>query len=838
MSQSIGVIDLDLSTNTGPFQRQLGGIASQAEGLVGGAFGKLGLIIAATFAVSKLVAFSKSCVGLASDLYEVQNVVDVTFGQMANQVNEFSKTAITQLGLSELSAKRFTSTMGAMLKSSGLTGQKMTDMSIGITKLSADMASFYNLKAEDAFYKIRAGIAGEVEPLRQIGVNMTVANMEAYALSQGITTSYQKMSQASQVLLRYNYLLSVTKDAQGDFARTSQSWANQTRILSEQWNIFKTSMGQGFINALTPLLSMVNKIIARLQVAAQYFRAFTQMIFGNAQASGAGAGAAAAAAAANDALGNSAGKAADKVKKAAKEASGALGSFDEINLLGTSASTPEAAPEDAGGAGDLDLGGGADKAPDIDTSVLDKVKVKLDMLRDLARSVGQFLWNAFGPALTEAAAMVLPVLERWKVALIDAGQRFATLGAPLRAWVINDLIPLGQQAIGVIGDVAAGVLDSALMVFDTLLAAAFPILEWFVVNGLPMLTQFASGALTIFQSLFDNSKLIFDRLWKDAVDPALKLVSKIIIDGLNILKGVWDKWGADIVAGIKLALDNTTALFLDLWNKFLGPIVTEMLRQLSMLWDNHLKGLVEAILEFVAKVVKAAIDIYNGFIAPLIRYLIDEFGPAFSTVFQFVGGIIASLIGIVADVAKGVFEALGGIIDFIVGVFTGDWKRAWEGIKSIFKGIWDALSGIVKGVINGFIDALQFFINAAIVAVNKLIDAWNMAKSALGIPGWTQPIAPIHFTKLAKGGLIEQPTLAMVGESGKEAVVPLEDTSFVDTLASAIGTAVMNAMRLSQSGNTQSEIALYLDGTRIARALVPLIDKEKSRRGNMAIQVV
>lgn len=182
---------------------------------------KIGKLLAGAFAIGAIAKFGKECIDLGSDLSEVQNVVDVTFGSMAEDVNEFAKTAITQLGLSETSAKQYTSTMGAMLKSMGLTTDQALTMSKTITSLSADMASFYNLDTDVAFEKIRSGISGETEPLKQLGINMSVANMQAYAMSQGITKAYSAMTQQEQALLRYNYLLSVTADAQGDFARTS-----------------------------------------------------------------------------------------------------------------------------------------------------------------------------------------------------------------------------------------------------------------------------------------------------------------------------------------------------------------------------------------------------------------------------------------------------------------------------------------------------------------------------------------------------------------------------------------------------------------------------------------
>ncbi len=227
-------------------------------------FEKAGKTIAAVFGIKALSNFGKKCAEIASDLTEVQNVVDTVFGSMSNEINNWSKNAKTQFGISELSAKKYSSTMGAMLKSMGLSGESMKTMSLNLSALAADMASFYNLPNDMAFDKIRAGISGETEPLKQLGINMSVANLEAYALSKGITKSYQAMSQSEQAILRYNYLLSVTKDAQGDFKRTSESWANQSKILKETISQLKGNIGALIIQALTPLLQSLNKIVSKM----------------------------------------------------------------------------------------------------------------------------------------------------------------------------------------------------------------------------------------------------------------------------------------------------------------------------------------------------------------------------------------------------------------------------------------------------------------------------------------------------------------------------------------------------------------------------------------------
>lgn len=203
------------------------------EEIMTGAARRVGeaLVNMALRAGKALVNFAMDSIELASDLQEVQNVVDVTFGKGAESVNAWAQAAAEAYGLSELSALKYTSTIGAMFKSMGLGQKDIQAMSTGIAGLAGDMASFYNLEPDVAFEKLRAGISGETEPLKQLGINMSVVNLEAYAMSRGITKAYTEMTQAEQATLRYNYIMYATADAQGDFSRTSDSLANQQRIL-------------------------------------------------------------------------------------------------------------------------------------------------------------------------------------------------------------------------------------------------------------------------------------------------------------------------------------------------------------------------------------------------------------------------------------------------------------------------------------------------------------------------------------------------------------------------------------------------------------------------------
>lgn len=995
---SAGRIDLDLELNYGAFQRQLNGIAGTATNLVGGAFKGLGGIIAGAFAIGGLVSFSKTAIGLASDLQEVQNVVDVTFGSMSQDINNWSTGLIDDFGLSELAGKKYASTMGAMLKSSGLAGAQMESMSKNLTELAADTASFYNLSNDLAYEKIFSGMTGETEPLKALGINMSVANMEAYALSQGITKAWNSMNQAEQTMLRYNYLMQVTADAQGDFARTSNSWANQVKVMGEQWKIFQGTMGAGFINILTPVIKGLNWLIAKLQIAAAYFKAFTELIFGDAMGGSAAAAgaisgvgdAAAGAAGAVGGVGDAAADAGKKTKKAGKDVKGSLAGFDQLNILADSAAS---ALDDAGdaaggigglgaglgaGFGDLDLG-----TPDVNVdpikqkvqALIEGIKTSFedawsyiaagwagmrpalqpfaDMLTPISGSVqsigetfkdlkdnvlipmaayalGDFIpslvvgfTQSFAPVIaneitwafaefdktfrnvTDTASMLwttvwLPNLDKVKNAFLEAMPSIAeslqslmdkTLN-PFTDFIVNEfaipisskltetLVPLfsdtlvwaiGEfdktfrnvvtaindlwentlhpaleklrdvflEVIPQIGDSIQKLLNGTIKPFVDYVMNEFilPISSAILDTLVPILTDTLVWAFKEVAKTFDWAVGIINDVWETILKPVFDLIKEIVLDVLETLKAAWEEHGQAILDKLSEVMEKIRATVQRLWDDVLKPIIEPFLKTLKKIWEDTLKGIIDRVVELVMKLVSAALDIYNKFIDPLINYIIDLLAPSFVKGFNIVLKIVKDVISDVGDIINGLLTILDGVIDFVAGVFTGDWGRAWEGVKTIFKGVFDSLWGIVKLPLNLIIDG----INALIGGLNSIkIDMPDWVEQLTGYTSFGINIPKIP--KLARGGIVSSPTIAQIGERGKEAVVPLENTAFVDTLASALGNAVMAAMAMGNTGSQSSrmqdnqEIVMQMDGTVLARLLAPYLAKEQQRTGTALIR--
>ena len=787
MSDSVGKIQLDLETNATPFQQQLNGIAGKSTNMVTAAFGKLAKVAAGAFAVKKLIDFGKASVNLASDLQEVQNVVDVVFGESASQINNFAKSAITSYGLSELSAKRYSSTVGAMLKSMGLSGDAVLNMSQSITALTGDMASFYNLDSDTAFQKIRAGISGETEPLKQLGINMSQANLEAFALSQGITKSMQSMTQSEQALLRYNYLLSVTSDAQGDFARTSDSWANQTRILSEQMNSLKATMGSAFLAMLTPVVRLLNAFISKLQIAAAYFKAFVETLTGTKAESESTA---------SGFEGITEGV--EETTEAATKAKKALAGFDKLNVL--SSDTGDSG--DASGSGIFDVAdfqGATVTVPEPDTS---GVEAFIDKMKQV-----------FGGLATHVSPAVEQVRQ-------SASSLWKNTLAPFGQYLMQDWVP------GIVG------------IFTETLA--------------PMFTDIMSARVTWFAETFafccDNIKNVIN----DILLPAFESVKTISTDAAQAVADEWDKSGTKLIKMFGKVRDSIKSIWTNLYEAVLKPVWQSIIQGIDSLWEKHLKGLWESIVAFVSKLAECIMSIWNNFLSPLIQWLIDVFGPSFVAIFQGVWEIVRTVVGNLVDAVKNIFTALGGLMDFITGVFTGDWKKAWEGIKTFFSNIWEAIANVLKAYVNIIIGVINTLLNAITTAINTAIRALNSL--SFTVPDWVpgiggkqwgfnikQMTAP-KIPYLAKGGIIDQPTLAMVGEAGKEAVVPLENTAFADSIANAIMRVLMplfaNGKGVGKnSDDTPSVIVLKVGEYELGRVTVGSINKYHHMIGRVELEV-
>lgn len=740
------------------------------------AFGKIGKAVAVAFSVTALISFGKSCIELGSALAEVQNVVDVTFGAMSETINHFARDALEQFGLSETSAKKYTSTLGAMLKSMGIATNQAAEMSMEMAGLAADMASFYNLENDAAFEKIRAGISGETEPLKQLGINMSVANMEAYALSQGITKAYNAMSQQEQAILRYNYLLSVTKDAQGDFARTSDGWANQVRVLTERFNALKAAIGQGLIAVLTPVIRVLNQLLAKILTVTDAFSNFISKITGkNTKTTTSVNEMGGALDSATDSAGSLSG-ATDKAGKSAKKAEEAfhgLASFDEIHSLTKAAE--DSGSDGSGGGGGGGASGGAsggalsesivDAANEADATlnpVLEKIwnrmkelaelfkkgfkaglgDVTLEPLKQAIEGIKKSLKEIWtDPAVLQAANNFL---NTWAYSLGQQAGAAASIGITIATNLLGGLNKYLDQNKERIKQHIVSMFDISSEIvkiqgdFAQAAANIFSVFggengQQVTANIIGIFANAAMGASEIGAKLYRDITDIITRpfidnqdKFKTALDGMLGVLSgflgnikQVVDDTFSKANEVYDQHLAPMFSSLAAGLSSITGKLLDAYNSYILPVMEGLQAKVKPLIDEHIQPAINKGLELIGKIADAIKDIWEQTLQPFIEWFIATVDPYIAAALNTVGSIFLKVAGVVADVIGNIFDALGGLIDFIAGVFTGDWQRAWEGIKTFFSAIWDAIKNIVSAVWS----AIKAIISTALGVISSVISA-------------------------------------------------------------------------------------------------------------------
>ena len=779
---------------------------------------KLAKLAATAFAVDKIIDFSKQAIQLGSDVAEVQNVVDVAFGDMSSAVDEFAQNAITNFGMSELAAKRTASTYMAMARNMGLSQAEAAEMSLTLTGLTGDVESFYNISQELADIKLKSVFTGETETLKDLGIVMTQANLEAFALSQGITKSISAMSQAELVTLRYNFVLDQLSLASGDFIRTQDSWANQTRILSMQWEQFMSIVGQALIQVLLPVVQTLNRIVSALIDMANAFNAAITAIFGgaNTEITQTQDNVGAVSSGIDEAVDNQ-NALTDATKETNKEQKKSIASFDEINKL-----TGNSASGSGGGAGGT-AGGGLSKIETITSNDIVESAAESKILKLIDR-----LKDAFSPledSFKKTFAYISEGVGKLTDVFRDMWNDIKSLGPPLYDWFNNEFMDFLNQFILTAGNVVGGLLDSAAMVLsDIWNIVIFPTLTKWAVDILPLLTNIATQVLSVGDVLFKNVKAVFDMIWQDAIAPAMQIIQDIWNDVWNSIIKFWNTWGAPIFDQIKAAISNTTSVFVNIWNTILKPVLTTLGNTFTELWTLHLKPLLDNFLNFVGQVINAGLKIYNELILPAIDWITNLFGEVIVKYLNKGSDAFFSFLGIVSDIVSGLLTLLGGVIEFLAGVFTRDWEYAWNGISSAFSKVWD-----------GFVQTIKDALNLGISLVNKFID-WINEHLVIRIPKVTIPflgtfggqeIRPFtipNIPYLAQGAVIppNREFLAVLGDQ--------KQGTNIEAPLSTIEKAVENVLNRRGYGGQQTVI-LQLDREQLGKVVYELNKAEPRRIG-------
>lgn len=475
MSDVVGQIALELGIDSSQIVNQLTGASNKAAKQATSIFSGMGKKIAAGLSIAAFTKFTKDCLEVGSNVTEVQNVVDTAFKDLSGQADQWASNAMTNFGLSKLSAKKYMGVFGQMSNAMGITGQAALDMAEDVTGLTGDVASFYNRGTDEVYTKLKSIWTGETETLKDLGVVMTQTNLDQYALNNGFGKTTAKMTEQEKVMLRYQYVTSALSNATGDFVKTQDSWANQTRILSLRFEQLKASLGKGFIALFTPILRGLNTVLAGLQKVADGFATFTQMLTGADISSSASS---------ITGLGDIASDTADNVSgigdaasSTAKQIEKSLAGFDQIEKLSepTDSSSSSGGGTSSGGLG-IDTGV-TSETTNVSSAISDmasKVKKALEPLKSIS-------FDNLITSLDNLKESAKPLTEK-----LFSGLEWAwtNIFVPLATWTIEDALPAFLD-----------VLSAGLDVLNSALDALKPLWDWAWDNFLEPVAEWTGGMI-------------------------------------------------------------------------------------------------------------------------------------------------------------------------------------------------------------------------------------------------------------------------------------------------------------------------------------------------------
>jgi phage-related protein len=649
------------ASNAGTLTRSLAENTKQLSGIT--SFLNFGKLAAGFYALKRAGEFLGGFIQNTNSYIEDMNLFAVSMGEAAAEGRELAGRMEELLGIDAGEAMRSMGVFRQMTTSFGVAGEQATLLSKNLTQLTYDMSSFYNIDAADAFLKLRSGIAGEAEPLRALGVDISNARLQQELWNLGINASVEGLNQADKALLRYTAIMNQTANAQGDMARTLSSPANQLRVLEAQLGLASRAIGSIFIPALNAVLPYAIAFVKVVRMAAESLASFFGFQMPDVDYSGISAGLGDI----SSGLDDTASSAASAGKQLKKLISG----FDELNIF-----QENSAAGAVGGAiggnilGDLDLSG-------------------YDMFEGLVENNVEQLVDrisaAFGRLKQTLDSMGLQTIKENFLSF------FETLKQQAAEFNFGDAI---KQAL----ESGIGLAMSSLNLGQNVM---FPILQ---ALNLPSIGFEAINTLT---ALFNGLKSAVDAVTPGITNfvqiglvPIAEWVGGKIADGLQSLQDLFNgigQWFTDHEEMFTTLGTSLGELTSNIWT-LIEPIADSA-------WDTF-KQIIGKLVEFFGKLVEHL----TAFIQPMIdatsatAAFLDEIGA-----FDIVGDIFSTEFSGIGNIISGFLDTLGGVLDFLTGIFSGDWDKAWQGIKEIFSGVITAITGIFEMMLPGFSEQWDSF---------------------------------------------------------------------------------------------------------------------------------
>lgn len=815
-----------------------GGQILSLAGLAGGVYG--------------LITGIKNAINYSSDLAEAQNVVEQGFGSLSYMADDFASNSVQAFGMSALSAKKMSGQFAAMGRSLGVVPERAAEMSLSLTGLAGDLASFWNVSHDVAQTALESVFTGETESLKRFAVVMTQANLQQFAYSKGINKSVSAMTQAEQAQLRYAYVMEATAAAHGDFSRTSAGWAGQVRILAGQFQNLAGIVGGGFKAAFLPVITVINALMAKIISLANLIASFIGKLFGvKPQAASAGAGLSEIAESAGslgnnmDAAAGGIGEIGDAAKKSQKSLNGFIAGWHEVNNMTSN--------ESAGGSGG---GGGAGSLPDMalpekyemDITAEDEASPVIEDIRKRLLELSSLFSKGFRVGLGD-----MSVFDSIRQNIQSIGASFEEIFSDGRVATafnrmldtlaynagakVGSFVSVGSTIVdNITGGISLylgkskGEIQSWLIAMFDITSQSDTILTNFQVALADIFTVFRSepakqitaDIIQVFADGFMGATELAGRLgtsildmiltpitenssgFKEALSNTLGSISEVLTALANSFSQTWSeinqmykKHIAPMFSSIRDGLSEVVETLLSGYNTYFAPVLDSLAGKFSEVWGDHIQPLLSSFIDLFGEVATFVENVWKSVFQPLLNWVADKIFPVISPVLEGIGTLVLTVFAEIADTLNGFITIATGVIGFVNGVFSGDWSKAWEGVKTVFKGVWDAMPDFIKGPIKLIIGFVNSMIGAIENGINFVVRGMNNLQ--FDVPDWVPGIGGETFgfdlseislpriPQLARGGVLEKGQVGLLEGNGAEAIIPLEkNTKWISRVASTM----------------------------------------------------
>ena len=772
MSTNVGEIDLSLILNSDKFNSQLKNVDAQANtasSKISSTLSKIGKAVAVAFSVTAIVKFGKECLNVATETSNAWiglNSILVGQGKSFQQAQKFindyisdglvplnnAVTAYKNLAARGYSSEQIEKTMTA-LKNAATFGRQST-YSLG----EAVQTASEGLKNENSILVDNAGVTKNVAKM-----------WEDYAKSIGKTKN--QLTQQEKIQAEVNGILEETKFQMNDAAIAQQTYSGKMATLTQAFTNMKTAIGnviQPIAKLFIPIITSAVNAVTRLFTALSGVMSLFGLQADSVETVSSGIGDIATNAENASSAISGAG---DSAKKTAKQLNN-LASFDNLNVL------PQENDASSGSGGGSSGGtSGLTDSLDVTSTVKEDTTAfngLIDRVKELANIFKAGFNISFGNTNFDG---ILTHLNNIKESIINIWTDPEVLNSA-NNWVNTLSYALGQ-AVGGVARIGTNIAEAFVGSIDKYLSQNVERIKSFITNMFNISSKDIALTGNLWQALGEISDVfkgdtakqigadiiaMFSNPFMSVVEICTKFVTDLkavfiqpIIDNTDRIKTtfenllqpiqtvtgtlaeaftyVGDKWNEvydahikPLMDSLKTGLSDTFGKFLDIYNQYVVPVLDNIANKFNELWNTHLKPFVDNVAALVGSIADAITALWNNVLKPVIDWIVANVIPVLTPIIETIWNTILTVFGSITDTIGGIIQTLRGLIDFVVGIFTGDWNKAWEGIKTFFTGIWNAIKGIVttvwnaiKGVIETVINTIKAIITTVFNAIKTVI---------------------------------------------------------------------------------------------------------------------